>query len=96
MSALAGSEELAVLGLYDEIQRLRDEVIKWQEAHERRRKDLHEERRRWLDADDEIHRLRKALREIVACDYRGNMPREQAIARKALDVPPRRRKYDDN
>jgi len=30
-------------------------------------------------------RLRAALKQIVACDFRGNMPREQAIARAALN-----------
>lgn len=30
-------------------------------------------------------RLRAALKQIVACDFRGNMPREQAIARAALE-----------
>jgi hypothetical protein len=36
---------------------------------------------------DERDRYREALEQIVACDFRGNMPREQSIARAALATP---------
>jgi hypothetical protein len=45
-------------------------------------RNVHSEARR--NAEAEVARLRGALREIVRCDYRGNMPREQSIARAAL------------
>jgi hypothetical protein len=35
----------------------------------------------------ERDRYRDALEQIVACDFRGNMPREQSIARAALATP---------
>jgi len=45
----------------------------------------------WQALNDDIVRLhaenahlRDALRRIVACDYRGNMPPEQRIAKEAL------------
>lgn len=31
-----------------------------------------------------VNELEQALRDILMCDYRGNMPREQEIARRAL------------
>ena len=40
--------------------------------------------RAYLAALARITDLEEALRKIVACDYRGNMPPEQAIARDAL------------
>ena len=36
------------------------------------------------DLTDDLALVRRALKEIIACDYRGNMPSEQAIAREAL------------
>jgi hypothetical protein len=43
---------------------------------------------RYLAALDEMMRYRDALKQIVACDYRGNEPREQQIAREALTPNP--------
>lgn len=38
----------------------------------------------YLEAESVI--MKSALKQIVACDYRGNMPTEQSIAKKALDT----------
>jgi hypothetical protein len=38
--------------------------------------------------DEAIATLRAALEQIMACDYRGNEPSEQRIARAALAVTP--------
>jgi hypothetical protein len=37
----------------------------------------------YLEAESVV--MKSALREIVACDYRGNMPHEQSIAKRALE-----------
>lgn len=39
---------------------------------------------RLSEACHEIDRLRAVLEQIVACDYRGNEPHEQRLAREAL------------
>lgn len=41
---------------------LRDEIERWQAAHEQRMKDLQQERARYLDACDEVRRLRGELK----------------------------------
>jgi seryl-tRNA synthetase len=46
-----------------------------------------EEATRRMEAEADRDRYRDALEQIVACDFRGNMPREQSIARAALATP---------
>lgn len=37
----------------------------------------------YLEAENTI--MKQTLKQIVACDYRGNMPTEQSLAKNALD-----------